>query len=56
MLYVTERAVFRLGQDGVELVEIAPGVDLARDVLERMQFVPAVREQLAEMPVRHFIP
>lgn len=56
VLYVTERAVFRLGQDGVELIETAPGVDLRRDVLERMQFAPAVSERLGDMPTRHFIP
>ncbi|MGE3293697.1 MAG: acyl CoA:acetate/3-ketoacid CoA transferase [Geminicoccaceae bacterium] len=56
VLYVTERAVFRLGDQGVELIEVAPGVELGRDVLERMQFAPAVSGQLAEMPARHFIP
>lgn len=43
VIYVTERAVFRLGSDAVELVEVGNGVDLERDVLARMAFRPAVR-------------
>ena len=43
VLYVTERAVFRLDSDGVALIEIAKGLDLDRDVLDRMGFQPIVR-------------
>jgi acyl CoA:acetate/3-ketoacid CoA transferase len=44
VLYITERAVFRLQPEGVELVELADGVDLHRDLLDRMGFAPIVGE------------
>ncbi|GAB3561505.1 acyl CoA:acetate/3-ketoacid CoA transferase [Amycolatopsis endophytica] len=54
VLYVTERAVFRLTGEGVELVEIAPGVDLHRDVLDRMGFAPVLRTEPRLMDPRLF--
>jgi propionate CoA-transferase len=43
VLFVTERAVFRLQPDGVELIEVAPGIDLQRDILDQMEFLPLMR-------------
>ncbi len=54
VLYVTERAVLALGPDGVELRELAPGVDLERDVLARMDFRPIMQQRPAPMAARHF--
>lgn len=53
-LYVTERCVFRLVEDGLEVIEIAPGIDLERDVLAHMGFTPLVSPQLTLMDARIF--
>ncbi len=55
VLYVTERCVFRLSQEGMELIEVAPGIDVARDILAHMDFVPIVRDP-ALMDARIFRP
>ncbi|WP_200932437.1 acyl CoA:acetate/3-ketoacid CoA transferase [Pseudorhodoferax sp. Leaf267] len=44
VLFVTERAVLRLGVEGLELIEVAPGIDLERDVLAHMSFRPILRD------------
>jgi propionate CoA-transferase len=52
--YITDRAVFRLAECGLELIEIAPGLDLERDILARMAFRPAISPGLCEMDPRIF--
>jgi propionate CoA-transferase len=55
VLYVTERCVFRLVDAGaLELVEIAPGVDLDRDVLAKMDFMPLISPELKLMDAAIF--
>lgn len=50
ILYVTERAVFRLKEDGVVLEEIAPGIDIDKDILSKMSFEPIIqRTSIKEM-------
>jgi len=54
VLYVTERAVFRLTRAGIVLTEIAPGVDLQKDVLDQMGFLPILSKDLKQMDPRIF--
>ena len=56
VLYVTERAVFRLTDKGVLLTEIAPGIDLQEDIINQMNFTPLIDPNLKVMDERIFIP
>jgi propionate CoA-transferase len=54
VLYVTERCVFRLRAEGLELVEVAPGIDVERDILAHMDFAPLMPAPPALMDARIF--
>ncbi len=55
-LFVTERAVFRVFRGALELIEIAPGIDLETDILQQMAFRPAISAELKLMDARLFMP
>lgn len=54
-LYITERCVFELTEEGLELTEVAPGVDVQRDILDQLDFRPIVRD-VKPMPAEVFAP
>lgn len=49
ILYITERAVFRLDGGELVLVEYAPGVDIEKDILGKMEFKPRISRSIREM-------
>lgn len=53
VLFVTERAVFRLTAEGLMLSEVAPGIDVDADILAHMDFRPIIRD-LKPMPAAAF--
>jgi propionate CoA-transferase len=55
VLYVTERCVFRLTADGLALTEVAPGIDIERDILAHMAFRP-IMDDVQPMDDRIFLP
>ena len=55
VLYVTERCVFRLTPEGLELIEIAPGIDLEKDVLAHVGFTPIINDDPKLMDPRLFL-
>ncbi len=56
VLFVTERAVFELQDGQVTLIEVAPGIDVEKDILPHMEFVPRISPKLKSMPVEIFRP
>lgn len=56
IIYITERAVFQLENGELTLIEIAPGIDLEKDVLAQMEFKPKISPNLKEMPKEIFEP
>ena len=56
IVYVTERAVFKLTKEGVTLTEIAPGLDVEKDIVSQMDFRPAISKDLKVMDPRIYTP
>jgi len=54
VIYITERAIFQLTKEGIELVEIAPGIDMEKDIIAHMGFCPLISKDLKLMDARLF--
>jgi propionate CoA-transferase len=50
VIYVTERCVFQLTLEGLELIEVAPGIDIERDILPHMDFAPVINTPISMNP------
>jgi propionate CoA-transferase len=55
VMFITERAVFEWTKEGLVLTEIAPGVDLNKDILQKMEFKPIIAPNLKEMAHELFL-
>ena len=53
--YVTERCVFRIDENGPELIEIAKGIDLQKDILDKMEFIPRISPDLKQIPTSIYV-
>ncbi|HQM99802.1 MAG TPA: CoA-transferase [Candidatus Hydrogenedentes bacterium] len=56
ILFITERCVFKLEKEGLKLIEVAPGVDIEKDILQRMQFKPLMASEVKLMAPEIFLP
>jgi propionate CoA-transferase len=54
VLYITERGVFQLKPDGLHLIEVAPGIDIQTQIIDKMEFKPIVEENVKLMDPRLF--
>lgn len=54
--FISERCVLRLADEGLELIEVAPGVDVERDIIAQMEFRPRIADDLKTMDARIFRP
>jgi propionate CoA-transferase len=56
VLFVTERCVFELRDGQLALIEVAPGIDIERDILAHMEFKPLMAVKPKPMPAEIFQP
>jgi propionate CoA-transferase len=55
VMYITERAVFKLTPKGLQLIEVAPGMDIQKDILDQMEFTPIIEGDPKIMDRRIFV-